>query len=543
MKTRKLMNDKRVKPHLTFKILMIIVIFILPVNLIFGWVSQRSIWKMEENIRRSLQNVTNVYMDALDNDMKRIDYYLYSSYFSNADFLTLMNTKDELKYESAKYKCIQNMRDEIYLSLNCEVLFYYHIKRNEYIMSCGEGAEKEKFCSFLDNNTDFETKWTMVEVEGKNYLLHVTKKGRVYYGGFINLDEFVKNVSEAVKYESARVIVLKMGETIETNDMIVASKESNYADANLWVSVATQEIFLAFSAWEWGLAVIAILFLGLIPLMYMIMKKWVLSPLKELNYAQHELKIGNEKYRITKEGNSAEFSEVYCSFNEMADNIYNLKIENMEKELAAKQLELSNLQLQIRPHFLLNTFNLIYNLASEKDVDNVKELILYLSGYFRHIFRSGKELEMFQKELVLIDGYMKAAKLRYPERLDIHYQIDPEVLMVRVPPLLVHNFIENVVKHALVKDRVICIVLAAEYTDGEVTFIVSDNGAGMGEEEVRMINGEHFIESEKQVFVGLRNSAMRLKYFYGEKAKIRVESERNYGTVFTITFPYNLEEE
>ena len=58
----------------------------------------------------------------------------------------------------------------------------------------------------------------------------------------------------------------------------------------------------------------------------------------------------------------------------MADRIQDLKIEVYEKELDRKQMELSNLQLQIRPHFLLNTFNLIYTLAQrgqEKDVQQV----------------------------------------------------------------------------------------------------------------------------------------------------------------------------
>lgn len=543
MKKFKGINDKKVVRHLTFKILMIIIVFILPLNLLLGWIAQRNIKKVEQSIQLSLQNVTDVYMDALDNDMKRVDYYLYSSYMSNKDFVKLFSAKDEVQYQNAKYKCIRDMQDEIYLSLNCEVLFYYHSKRNEFIMSCGEGAEKEKFCNYLDDNLDIATKWTIVQVEGKEYLVRITDMGNVYYGAFVNLDKFLQSVEEAVNYESASVSIVSKKKDADAGEMIAASRESERADARLCVKVTTKEIIRTLSIWEWGMIIMAILLLGLIPLLYMVMKRWVISPLKELNYAHHELEIGNEKYRIEKEGNSIEFLEAYRSFNEMADNIYSLKLENMEKQLAAKQLELNNLQLQIRPHFLLNTFNLIYSLAVDKDVENIKELILYLSGYFRHIFRSGKELELFQKELTLIEGYMKAAKIRYPGEVDIRYQINPEVYMVRVPPLLIHNFVENVVQHALVKGRVVYIMLMAEYANGEVTFVISDNGAGMGEDEVRLINEERFKENKERIFVGIRNSAMRLKYFYGETAKIRVESGLDYGTEFTITFPYNLEEE
>ena len=112
-KDRKRRAEKRVRRHLTSKILILIIVFILPLNLIFFLTVQRSIGKVEQQIRLSLQNAADVYMDALDKDMERVDYYLYSSYISNTDFVTLLNTKDELQYQNAKYRCIRDMQDEI----------------------------------------------------------------------------------------------------------------------------------------------------------------------------------------------------------------------------------------------------------------------------------------------------------------------------------------------------------------------------------------------------------------------------------------------
>ena len=101
-KERKRQVEKRVRRHLTSKILILIIVFILPLNLIFFLTVQRSIGKVEQQIRLSLQNAADVYMDALDKDMERVDYYLYSSYISNTDFVTLLNTKDDLQYQNAK---------------------------------------------------------------------------------------------------------------------------------------------------------------------------------------------------------------------------------------------------------------------------------------------------------------------------------------------------------------------------------------------------------------------------------------------------------
>lgn len=58
-------------------------------------------------------------------------------------------------------------------------------------------------------------------------------------------------------------------------------------------------------------------------------------------------------------------------------------------------MELKNLQLQIHPHFLLNTFNLVYTLAQRKETGAIQDIVIYLSEYFRYIFRSGKSLELF----------------------------------------------------------------------------------------------------------------------------------------------------
>lgn len=84
-----------------------------------------------------------------------------------------------------------------------------------------------------------------------------------------------------------------------------------------------------------------------------------------------------------------EFLNINETFNTMADNIHQLKIEKYEAELRRQKMELRNLQLQIRPHFLLNTFNLMYSLSQLDDRENLENT----------------------------------------------YQISPEALQVRIPPL------------------------------------------------------------------------------------------------------------
>ncbi len=44
---------------------------------------------------------------------------------------------------------------------------------------------------------------------------------------------------------------------------------------------------------------------------------------------------------------------------------------------------------------------------------------------------------------MLIQKYLEISELRYPDWFEVVYDVDPEALEVEVPPLLIHNFVEN----------------------------------------------------------------------------------------------------
>ena len=253
------------------------------------------------------------------------------------------------------------------------------------------------------------------------------------------------------------------------------------------------------SFWNRLLVVATFLFILAVPLIYGYMKKRIVRPLNYLNEGFYQIENGNRHYTVETEADTREFQNAYASFNRMVRSMESLRLDNMEKELEKKELELDNLKLQIRPHFLMNTFNLMYYLLrSPEGAEEAKKLILYLSDYFRYLFRSDRNTELFDKELALIKGYVEVAKIRCPEGLEISYEIDPEVRLIRVPPLLVHNFVENVVKHALTVGKCVHILLAAHYENGWIEFEISDDGNGMSQEQAEKINQRAWEEKEEK---------------------------------------------
>ena len=176
----------------------------------------------------------------------------------------------------------------------------------------------------------------------------------------------------------------------------------------------------------------------------------------------------------------------------MAEGLQNLRLENINKELAYKQMLLDNLQLQIRPHFLLNCFNLLYTMVQTQKTEAAQKMILYISQYFRYLFKYNRSLEIFTKEFELIQSYLEVSEYQYPGEFTFQYEFDPEIELVRVPPLMLHNFIENILSHALVHGRVVHIMFSGFYEDGMVTFQIADDGSGISEEAMKQINSGEY---------------------------------------------------
>ncbi|MDO5425748.1 MAG: histidine kinase [Eubacteriales bacterium] len=533
--------------RLTVKLTILVVCLILPVNLLAIQFMVNMSREMREQTRLSIKNVVDVYTSTLNGRMTAADNYLYQILNKDPDGMNLFATTDSLEYQNAKVFVVQKMLENLPEGNGENGYFIYLKETGDFLFACTSGnlRAKQAVKAYLQENISTEQpgrSWNLAEIGGERYALRVTQlRSQVEYGAFLDLSELETEISGDLNYEQTTVEFTE--DIAENTDAAAVHVYGKAEKASFYLRACAENVSLLKDASMWRMVQILLvaLCLAAAPILYLFLRKSVMAPVRELNEAHHQLEIGNRDYRIEKTADSSEMQSAFSSFNQMADNIKDLRVANMEKELARQKLELQNLQLQIRPHFLLNTFNLMYNLASKGETKSIQELILYLSNYFRYIFRSGKSLELFEKELRLIEGYMDSVKIRYPGRVEIQYEIDPDIFMVRVPPLLIHNFIENVIKHGLPDDGGVNIVLSAEYADGQVVFEISDDGKGMPAEQAAQINAE-YIEQDDGQNVGLRNSLKRLKVFYGESARIRVESELGVGTTFTITFPYDLEE-
>ncbi len=535
------------RSSLMAKALIILLILVLPFNIIGIVVSvvsyQNSIKSAETVIRYTLESQAT----TLDSKVYNTHTVFYDLATDNPTLTSLCSARDDSRYLIFRHQLVDSLTSQIRISNVADTFFIYVPDRDDYIPVPNYTAATSgtrPYYTYIENLDRYGSQWFLPEDHTQMVRVIYNSALGVYYGAAIDLNDFMEQYGTLSSYKSLELSF----ETSPQESTLTTHYFSREIEDGIYLTAAISSRDLNSSPGVLPAAVILffILYLALIPCLYQLMKRYVATPLTRLNFAQLQLRQGNDDYRITEPANSMEFGAAYESFNKMASSLQKLQKEVLDKELSNKQLQIDFLQLQIRPHFLLNSFNVLYTLIQSGHRENAQEMVLFLSDYFRYLFRSVGDLQLFSKERKLIEDYMNIAKIYYPVSFEVSYQLEPILDVMRVPPLVLHSFMENIIAHALLPDRKVHIVFSGEYADGVVTFYISDDGKGMDEEAVRSINELESLEQysvEDGKNVGIKNSIWRLRYYYGDNVSVVCDSEINVGTTFTITIPYNLEEE
>lgn len=536
---------KKKNYSLLFKSTFILILLIFPLNLLCLFTAELITKRALDSLEHSVTLTLNSQMNELDSRITTTNTLMYTFPGSDPHCLEMLAQKDDWHYSLHRIQVYKTLQEHMILSNTSDVFLFYMKDKDDMMIvtpSSGTAMNSEDLLLSLEKKALWDVKWHLVTPDDQPYLIWLRDQNTFCTGAVIQLQPILDDLISMIPYDSIQIF---FSDSVPSDDrkILTCSASPTHADIYLNCQIDEQEVFHNISVWQKILYYILILYLLLLPVLYILFRRHVTFPLNVLNCGHKELENGNETYRIQTLPASKDFETAYESFNAMADTLQHLRLENINRELAAKQLQLSNLQLQIRPHFLLNTMNLLYTLIQNHEEAPAQEMILYLANYFRYMFRSGNNLSMFDREMALIREYLHISTFHYPDAFDISYQIDPCVSMVRVPSLLLHNFVENIISHSLVPGQIVHIVFFAQYEDQQVTIQISDDGRGISPEDVEMINRAGFSDIESGQHVGIRNSVKRLRYYYGNEASLTVESSLNEGATFTINFPYDLEEE
>jgi two-component system, sensor histidine kinase YesM len=219
-----------------------------------------------------------------------------------------------------------------------------------------------------------------------------------------------------------------------------------------------------------------------------------------------------------------EIWELENSYNEMILRISDLINKNNEEKEKQRELELIALQAQINPHFLYNTLDAIGWIAKLKKQTDIERLVLALAQFFRISLHKGDKLITIQEEIDLVKNYATIEQIRFPEKFDVMFDVDEEILQCKIVKITLQPLVENAIKHGIsVKGSKGHIMIRGRRIGDDLLLEVADDGVGF---DVSIA----FSAERKHSGYGLGNVDERLKLEYGEKYGIEIFSEEKKGT-------------
>ncbi len=132
----------------------------------------------------------------------------------------------------------------------------------------------------------------------------------------------------------------------------------------------------------------------------------------------------------------------------MNGKIQRLIEENYESKIKEKEAEITALNLQLDPHFMYNTLNLINLISVENGQDEVSEMIVSLSTMLKYTVKSQKPLVPFKDDWEYLKSYMYIIKKRFEGKFYFQYEMDPRLFVYGVPKFFLQPFVENALVHA-----------------------------------------------------------------------------------------------
>ena len=263
----------------------------------------------------------------------------------------------------------------------------------------------------------------------------------------------------------------------------------------------------------------------------------VSRPLRRLRGGLQTMRAGNLDIRLGHTW-AKEYQEVFSQFDEMADRIQTRVEKDYQARLVHAQAELKQLQYQISPHFLYNTYFTLCSLLQGEEYEQAERFAELLGQFLRYITVSDQSEARLKEELAHASAYARIQGVRFGNRVTVSLdECPPELEELRVPRMVVQPLIENAFEHGVksmpqrgeVRTRI-------RYDAREVWITVEDNGNGVSDEQlsgIRAMIEPHAVADERDS-VALYNINRRIRVFYGEECGLSIERSALGGLAVSV---------
>lgn len=120
------------------------------------------------------------------------------------------------------------------------------------------------------------------------------------------------------------------------------------------------------------------------------------------------------------------------------------KYEQQKRLLAQSEIKL--LHAQVNPHFLFNALNTL-SAVIRHDPERARELVQYLSTFFRKNLKRPCDEVSLQDELEHVHAYLQIELTRFSGRLQVDIDVPESLQDIQLPAFSLQPIVENAIKH------------------------------------------------------------------------------------------------
>ena len=348
-------------------------------------------------------------------------------------------------------------------------------------------------------------------------------------------DALINNEGKELSYKSqtqwnTQTQMIKIGGiryiTVYTN--------TNLQDIKIVKFVEEKQIFEELIKYKRILYACMILAIGVVVIFAYYMHRMIHAPLQQLMNGFKMVQNGNLDIKIEHKRDD-EFKYIYQGFNETIRQLDELINQYYKQRLLAQNAELKQLQAQINPHFLYNSFIILSNRIRAGDNAFASEFCSELASFFRFITKNKNNLTTLKEEVEHAYVYSKIQYARFSNRMTMQLDPLPEVFeKIEIPRLVLQPIIENTFLYALeVIDYKGFLHVGYKESAEFLDIIIEDNGDGLTEERLIKMK-QMLLEDDVIETTGIINIHRRLQLSFSKQCGLIVERSEYGGLKTTV---------
>ena len=564
-------KEKLFTPSLR-KMLIMVVFLLLPILLVGISFLLYSDFQAHENSKSHILNSLDEELREIDESLAKMNVYTMETLVNNSQVFAVRTSENAHKRNIAARALQVDFDYQFSFSSSPFSLIYYSSSHDLTI------SRFDPTSSFLDNdlmrtkiksminNREYDInkiKWSYIMIDDRPYIFQLYKYKSDFIGCWISCKKLFSLITDTILTEEGFQILLdgEFTPLVDTINLTDAQKKlinsgnsidlangairelykMHYADINLIIEdkpfVNRENLLYMFIF----LTVILLIILAFSIYTLYYYHHYIAIPFR---YFQHHIDEYSTDRRKAKMRGFAELNEAIEIFDSLTKQIHDLKIDTYEEKLVLANTELEYFQLQIKPHFFVNCFSIIFGMAQKKNYERIQEFCIKLSNYVRYLFNDGFNMVTIGEELSLMREYLDIQSIRHRAIANLRDSVEEDLYSYPIPPLIILTFVENSIKHANEKINELNISVDISKIESDdvskLRIIISDNGNGFPKERLEKLDAYREFSEEKMPnskHLGIQNIYKRLSLLYGDQFSLNF-SNLDIGCKVEIVIPY-----